>query len=155
MLDPRLVLRGVCARVTFLLVRFRCGLLLLLLHIELRGEGDSSLDDDDDGHFSFAFIDECQWFFTALSVRPGSFSVILAHRLPYFACICMMISSSSDVHGLFLIAGLSWLCHLHKEPTTRATVSHMCSTRSRNTENDQQLTFHGTACHFCQEGTKR
>lgn len=54
----------------------------------------------------------CQWFFTALSVRPGKSLAITAHRFPWTRCEARSSSSSSSEKGLRLILGSSWLNHL-------------------------------------------
>ena len=51
-----------------------------------------------------------QWFLIALSVRPGRCLAISAHLFPCSLCARCRVSSSSSVHGSFLIDGSSWLC---------------------------------------------
>ena len=55
----------------------------------------------------------CQWFFTALSVRPGNCFAITAHLLPWIRWQARSLSSSSSVKGLLLILGSNWLNHLN------------------------------------------
>lgn len=55
----------------------------------------------------------CQWFFTALSVRPGKSLAIIAHLLPYTLWAANSLSSSSSVNARRLILGSSWLNHLN------------------------------------------
>mmetsp|Transcript_11406 Transcript_11406/g.38894 ORF Transcript_11406/g.38894 Transcript_11406/m.38894 type:complete len:333 (-) Transcript_11406:78-1076(-) len=54
---------------------------------------------------------EFQWFFTALSVRPGSNFAISAHLLPYRLWPSSRMASSSALHASFLMLSSSWLCH--------------------------------------------
>ena len=49
----------------------------------------------------------CQWFFTALSVRPGKSLAMTAHLLPWTRCEARSSSSSSSEKGLRLILGSS------------------------------------------------
>uniref|UniRef100_A0A0A9DD18 Uncharacterized protein n=1 Tax=Arundo donax TaxID=35708 RepID=A0A0A9DD18_ARUDO len=49
----------------------------------------------------------CQWFFTALSVRPGKSLAMTAHRLPWTRCEARSSSSSSSEKGFRLILGSS------------------------------------------------
>mmetsp|Transcript_9933 Transcript_9933/g.25658 ORF Transcript_9933/g.25658 Transcript_9933/m.25658 type:complete len:391 (-) Transcript_9933:180-1352(-) len=42
---------------------------------------------------------EFQWFFTALSVRPGRYLAMSAHLLPNSSCSCMSFRSSSTDHA--------------------------------------------------------
>lgn len=64
--------------------------------------------------FSLCFlaIITCQWFFTALSVRPGNSRAMRAHLFPCMWWAARSLSSSSSVNGLRLILGSSWLNHL-------------------------------------------
>lgn len=88
-------------------------------------------DDDDDGAIvsvvlngAFIFcrrrpspnsylrrIVEFQWFFIALSVRPGNNFAIFAHWFPHCWCAWKIILSSSPVQAVFLMLGFRWLCH--------------------------------------------
>lgn len=54
----------------------------------------------------------CQWFFTALSVRPGKCLAITAHLLPWIRWEVIRRSSSSSVKGFLFILGSNWLNHL-------------------------------------------
>uniref|UniRef100_A0A0A9DBG6 Uncharacterized protein n=1 Tax=Arundo donax TaxID=35708 RepID=A0A0A9DBG6_ARUDO len=49
----------------------------------------------------------CQWFFTALSVRPGKSLAMTAHRFPWTRCEARRSTSSSSEKGLRLILGSS------------------------------------------------
>jgi hypothetical protein len=53
----------------------------------------------------------CQWFLTALSVRPGNSLAMTAQRLPWTRWEARSSSSSSSEKGLRLILGSSWLNH--------------------------------------------
>lgn len=55
----------------------------------------------------------CQWFFTALSVRPGKSLAMVAHLFPCTRWEARRRSSSSSVKGLLLILGSNWLNHLN------------------------------------------
>ncbi|KAK3152346.1 hypothetical protein QOZ80_2BG0157670 [Eleusine coracana subsp. coracana] len=60
---------------------------------------------------SFRLSDEFQWFFTALSVRPGRSRAMAAHRLPSRAWARRIVASSSGVNGRRSTCGDSWLHH--------------------------------------------
>lgn len=55
----------------------------------------------------------CQWFFTALSVRPGKSLAMVAHLFPCTRWEARRRSSSSSVKGFLLILGSNWLNHLN------------------------------------------
>lgn len=70
---------------------------------------------------NFLWIVEFQWFFIALSVRPGTHLAIKAHLLPnlilikkYLKCAYIIAWSYYSVHLSFFISGLRWLCHLYR-----------------------------------------
>lgn len=46
-----------------------------------------------------------QWFLIALSVLPGRYLAISAHRLPSLACSSTIRLSSSSVNAVFFISG--------------------------------------------------
>ena len=54
---------------------------------------------------------EFQWFFTALSVRPGRYFAMSAHLLLYSTCSSMSLQSSSADHGSLRMSWSRWLCH--------------------------------------------
>ena len=56
-----------------------------------------------------------QWFFMALSVRPGRWRVSTAHWLPITACSSTSCSSSCSDQSLRLMLGSRWLCHLQDQ----------------------------------------
>ena len=51
-----------------------------------------------------------QWFFTALSVRPGSIRAISAQRLPCLWCSTRIVRTSSTVKGAFDTSGSRFCC---------------------------------------------
>ena len=53
------------------------------------------------------------WSKGAHSYRPGKAFAISAHLLPKRPWSSRITRSSSSVHGVFLMSGLRWLCHLH------------------------------------------
>ena len=57
----------------------------------------------------------CQWFLTALSVRPGKWRAMSAHLLPWARWALSSRSSSSSVKGRLLIRGSSWLNHRSRQ----------------------------------------
>jgi len=68
----------------------------------------------------------CQWFLTALSVRPGNSLAIMAHLFPWTLWDAISLSSSSSVNGLLLIRGSNWLNHLSRQlfPEGTSTLIH-------------------------------
>lgn len=58
---------------------------------------------------SFLAITTCQWFLTALSVRPGKRRAIIAHLFPWNRWAARSLSSSSSVNGRRLMRGSNWL----------------------------------------------
>ena len=65
-------------------------------------------------YFILNLMDECQRFFTALSVLPGNNLDISAHRFPNFSWSEIITMSSSEVQLFLLTCGLNWLCHLSR-----------------------------------------
>ena len=65
--------------------------------------------------FSFLLMVLFQWFFMALSVRPGRNLLMRAQRLPKRLWASMMVISSSSVHLSFFILGSKWLWNLLSE----------------------------------------
>lgn len=77
--------------------------------------------------WNFLRIVEFQWFFTALSVLPGSSFAICAQWFPCRLCASNSTFSSTLVHGSLRISGFKWLCHLsrHCLPLRPGMVSAM------------------------------
>lgn len=64
----------------------------------------------------------CQWFLTALSVRPGKWRAIRAHLLPWARWAASSRSSSSSENGRLLMRGSSWLNHRRRQLLPAGTI---------------------------------
>ena len=82
---------------------------------------------------NFDVTDEFQWFFIALSVRPGSTLAISAHRFPNLWWASRMLRSSLSVHGALLICGFRWLCLMWLRSNSRVSIFAFNASVGENT----------------------
>uniref|UniRef100_A0A804N232 Uncharacterized protein n=1 Tax=Zea mays TaxID=4577 RepID=A0A804N232_MAIZE len=81
----------------------------------------------------------CQWFLTALSVRPGKRRAMSAHLLPWARCAATSRCSSAAENGRRLTRGSSWLNHRSRQLFPAPPIFRQCVACVRRPTADQGL----------------